>query len=108
MLSALGTLRTCRGSAGCPLPVVKQTYLGRQPMSPSDPERPSTAPNATRADAFGLPRSSIKPVGWGSREQRADMRRRRFLGVLGGIASALPFGVRALQAARAPTIGFLG
>lgn len=36
------------------------------------------------------------------------MRRRRFLGVLWGIASALPFGVRAQQAARVPTIGFLG
>src|SRR5215471_17228130 len=36
------------------------------------------------------------------------MRRRRFLGVLGGIAAALPLGVRAEQATRVPTIGFLG
>lgn len=36
------------------------------------------------------------------------MRRRQFLGVLGGMASTLPFAVRAQPAARVPTIGFRG
>src|SRR6185437_7429207 len=36
------------------------------------------------------------------------MRRRRFLAVLGAAAAAMPFGVRAQQATRLPTVGFLG
>jgi putative ABC transport system substrate-binding protein len=36
------------------------------------------------------------------------MRRRRFLAVLGAAAAAMPFGVRARQATRLPTVGFLG
>src|SRR5437762_446674 len=38
----------------------------------------------------------------------ADMRRREFLVVLGGAATALPLTARAQQAGKLPTVGYLG